>query len=162
MTTKPALLLVSANKTPRFEDYKVPLYTKELHNPGWITHIRGDEWRDELNKLVSPPEINFAGKYFICAHSCGTGCSYYTLTDLSSGRELEVLDKLKTMGPRQKTRNKDKYFIELMSRPNSKMLVVQYQSELNQRKPECWERVYLFEGERLQPITNIRRRCRKL
>ncbi len=47
---------------PRFEDYKVPVYKGAIHRPEWIRHIGGDEWRDNLGKLVDAPEVNFAGK----------------------------------------------------------------------------------------------------
>ena len=79
---------LAAQSWPRFKDYEVPLYKSAIHRPKWIRHVKGDEWRDDLNKLVDPPEVNFAGKYFVAGHSCGTGCRYYTMTDLASGREL--------------------------------------------------------------------------
>src|SRR5438128_1660159 len=81
---------------PRFEEYRVPLYRGAIHRPKWIHHGSTGEWRDRLEKLVDEPEINFAGKYFIAIHSCGTGCAYYTLTDLSSGRDLNLLDDFST------------------------------------------------------------------
>ena len=79
---------LAAQSSPRFEDYQVAVSTGTIHQPKWIRHIGGDEWRDDMGKLVDPPEINFAGKYFVAVHSCGTGCRYYTMTDLSSGRAL--------------------------------------------------------------------------
>ncbi|HEV8525600.1 MAG TPA: hypothetical protein VGQ71_13975, partial [Terriglobales bacterium] len=79
-----------ADVLPQFEDYEVPLYRGAIHPPKWIRHVAGDEWRDDLGKTVDPPEVNFAGRYFIAMHSCGTGCRYYTLTDLSSSRDIEV------------------------------------------------------------------------
>src|SRR5437763_8013908 len=89
---------------PRFEDYKAPVYRASAHPPKWIRH-NGNEWRDNLGKLVESPQINFAGKYFIAVHSCGTGCRYFTLTDLSSGRDLKVLDIFATAEPPPKTRD---------------------------------------------------------
>ena len=76
--------------TPRFEDYAVAVYTGRIQRPKWIHPGPSGEWRDKLGKLVEPPEINFAGKYFVAVHSCGTSCRYYTMTDLSSGRELNI------------------------------------------------------------------------
>jgi hypothetical protein len=87
--TLPAPL--TAQSSPRFEDYEVAVYTGAIHRPKWIRHVGSDEWRDNIGKLVEPAEVNFAGKYFVAVHSCGTGCRYYTMTDLSSGRELNLL-----------------------------------------------------------------------
>jgi len=89
---------------PRFEDYQVPVYHGATRPPKWARHIDG-VWRDNLNKLVEPPQVNFAGKYCIAVHSCGTGCRYYTLTDLSSGRDLKVLDRFAAAEPPPKTRD---------------------------------------------------------
>jgi len=112
-----------AQVLPRFEDYAVAPYRGQIHAPKWIRHVGGDEWRDNLGKLVDPPEINFAGKYFIAVHSCGTGYRYYTLTDLSSGRALDVLNDFATTEPPPKTRDGHQYIADLISRANSKMLV---------------------------------------
>ncbi len=68
---------------PRFEDYEVSLHRGKTHLPKWIRRVSEGEWRDDLGKLVESPQVNFAGKYFVAAHSCGTGCRYYTMTDLS-------------------------------------------------------------------------------
>jgi hypothetical protein len=146
---------------PRFEDYEVSPYREAIRPPKWIRHVGDDEWRDNLGKLVEPPEINFAGKYFVAVHSCGTGCRYYTLTDLSSGRDLDVLDMFATAEPPPKTREGHEYMTELFSRPYSKMLVAQYHVELRQGSQECRERAFLFEDGRLKPITSTRRGCRE-
>jgi len=151
-----------ADALPRFEDYEVSVYLGAIHPPKWIRRVASDEWRDDLGKLVEPPEINFAGKYFLAVHSCGTGCRYYTLTDLSSGRDLDVLRDFDTVEPLPKTRDGHEYMTELFSRPNSRMLVAQYHVKLSQGSEECRERAFLFEDEKLKSITNTRRVCRRL
>jgi hypothetical protein len=146
---------------PQFKEYEVPLYKGEIRQPKWIRHVEGDMWRDELEKSVDPPEINFAGRYFVAVHSCGTSCRYYTLTDLSSGRDLDLLNQFATAEPPPKTQDGHEYMTILFSRPNSRMLVAQYHLELGQAKEECRERVFLLEKERLKPITKTRRECRE-
>jgi hypothetical protein len=146
---------------PQFEDYGSPLYRGALHPPRWIHHD-GGEWRDDLDKLVGPPEVNFAGKYFLAVHSCGTGCRYYTLTDLSTGRDIPLPDELNTGDPPPRTAEGQEYWIELFSRPDSRMLIEQDHIDLGQQKEGCRERVFLLEGKKLRPLASIPRGCRKL
>lgn len=148
-----------AQVVPRFEEYPVALYSGAIHAPKWIRQADSGEWRDNLDKLVEPPEINFAGKYFIADHSCGTGCRYYTMTDLSSGRDLNVLKEFAAAEPPPKTRDGYKYITDLIIRASSKMLVAQYHVELRGRNEECRERTFIFERERLAAISKIRRTC---
>ena len=137
-------LHATALSAPTFEDYKVAVYTGEMHWPKWTRRVGDNEWRDELDKLVEPPEINFAGKYFVAVHSCGTSCRYYTMTDLSSGRELNVL---KNFGA-----------ADLLTRPNSRLLVAQYYVN-SLHGEECRERAFLFDGKLITPLTKTRRTC---
>ena len=158
--TAPTAIPLLADEIPRFEDYEVPLYRGPIHPPKWIHHGTGGEWRDKLEKLVEPPEINFAGKYFIAVHSCGTGCRYYTLTDLSSDSDLNLLESFTTAEPVPKTRDGHEYMTELFSRPNSRMLVAQYDVDVRREKHQCRERVFLFKDKKLEPITKTRHGCR--
>ena len=137
-------LHATAQSAPTFEDYKVAVYTGEMHWPKWTRRVGDNEWRDELDKLVEPPEINFAGKYFVAVHSCGTSCRYYTMTDLSSGRELNVL---KNFGA-----------ADLLTRANSRLLVAQYYVNSSHGE-ECRERAFLFDGKLITPLTKTRRTC---
>lgn len=156
LTSAPLL----AEALPRFEDYPASPYRGVIHRPKWIRHGSSGEWRDDVGKLVDDPEINFAGRYFICVHICGTGCRYYTLTDLSSGHDLDMLEVFATAEPTPKTRDGREYLTELFSRPDSRMLVAQYHIGLPQEE-ECRERIFLFDSGKLKPITGTRRGCRK-
>ena len=151
-------LQVTCQTSPRFEDYEVAIYRGAIHSPKWIRRAADADWRDELGKLVEPPEINFAGKYFISVHSCGTGCRYYTLTDLSSGRELDLLKDLGATEPPRTTRKGYPYVTDLVTRANSKLLVAQFRVE-TPRGEECRERAFILEAEKLTPVTNTRRSC---
>jgi hypothetical protein len=148
----------ASQSASRFEEYKVPVYKGAIHRPKWIRHVRGDEWRDNLGKLVDPPEVNFAGKYFVVVHSCGTGCRYYTMTDLSSGRALDLLKDFGAAEPAPKTRDGYPYVTDLITRANSKLLVAQYHVELGSGE-ECRERAFVFDGEKITPVTNTQRTC---
>ncbi len=148
---------LAAQSSPRFKDYEVPVYTGAIHRPKWIRRVSGDEWRDNLGKLVEPPEVNFAGKYFISVHSCGTGCRYYTMTDLSSGRELNLLKDFGAAEPPPTTREGYPY-TDLITRANSKLLVAQYRVE-SPRGEECRERAFVLVGDKLTPIIGTQRTC---
>src|SRR5262245_59038243 len=104
---------LAAQPWPRFEDYPAGTYTGTIHQPKWIRQVTATEWRDDLGKLVEPPEINFAGKCFVTVHSCGTDCRYYTMTDLSSGRELDLLKEFGSGEPSPKTRDGHPYIADL-------------------------------------------------
>ena len=151
-------LHATAQSAPRFEDYTVAVYTGTMQWPKWIRRVGDDEWRDELNKLVEPPVVNFAGKYFVAVHSCGTGCRYYTMTDLSSGRELNLLKDFGAAEAPPKTREGYPYVTDLLTRANSKLLVAQYHVN-SSRGEECRERAFLFDGKLIIPLTNTRQTC---
>jgi len=149
------------NVSTRFEDHAVSPYQGYVHLPHWIQHGSESDWRDEMGKRVDPPEVNFAGKYFVAAHSCGTGCRYYTLTDLSSGRELDLLDRFTTSEPPPKTLDGHEYLTILHFRPDSKMLVAQYHIDTLTAHEQCRERAFLLMNRKLSSITKTARSCSK-
>ena len=141
----------------RFEDYQVAVYRGTIHRPKWLRRV-DDVWRDDLNKMVEPPEVNFAGKYFVAVHSCGTECRYYTMTDLSSARELNLLESFATAEPQPQTREGYPYLTQLVTRPDSKLLVAQYYI----KAPEgqiCRERSFVFAAGKITPVTGTRPTC---
>ena len=151
-------LQLTSQTSPRFEDYEVVIYRGTIHKPKWIRRVAEDEWRDELGKLVESPAVNFAGKYFVSVHSCGTGCRYYTMTDLTSGRELDLLKNFAAPEPPPKTRDGYPYVTDLLTRANSKLVVAQFHID-SSRGEECRERAFILEGEKLKPITDTCRSC---
>jgi hypothetical protein len=153
-------LQLTGQTPPRFEDYEVVIYRGTIHGPKWIRRVADDEWRDEVGKLVAPPEINFAGKYFVALHSCGTGCRHYTMTDLSSGKELDLLKDFGAAESPPKTRDGHPYITDLLTRANSRLLVAQFRVE-SPRGEECRERAFILEGVKITPVTNTRRSCTK-
>jgi hypothetical protein len=147
---------------PSFEAYGVPLYNGQIHLPKWIQREDDGSWQDDLGKLVAQPEVNFAGKYFMAVHSCGTGCRFYTLTDLSSGRERDLLTPFATAEPPPKTADGHEYLTVLHGRPHSRMLVAQDYVQTTNNTEECRERVSLLENERLVEVRSVARGCREI
>ena len=79
-----------------------------------------------MGKAVARPEINFAGKYYVGIHSCGTGCRYYSLTDLSTGADLTALRIFASAEPLPVTRDGYPYVTYLEFRSDSRMLIAHY------------------------------------
>src|SRR5690606_27475864 len=76
-----------------FSNYRTPLFFGPIANLKGYTQDNSGIWRDEIGKRVSKPSINYAGKYFISLHSCGGSCRYYTMSDMSNGKDLDILDR---------------------------------------------------------------------
>jgi hypothetical protein len=157
---------LSAQSLPDFNDYPVVIFSGQIKLPKWIHRAKSDphEWRDDLDKLMEEPGVNFAGHYYLATHSCGTQCGYYTLTDLSNARENQrIVDQFAFAEPPPMTRDGYPYWTDLFFRPNSKLLIAQF--KLDKSDPsdkECRERSFIFEDGALKPITGTRRTCRKI
>lgn len=80
------------------------------------------------------------------------------MTDLSDGRELDLLKNFGSSEPPPKTREGYPYVTDVVTRPNSKLLVAQYRIE-SPGGEECRERAFIFDGDKLTPITGTRRTC---
>lgn len=121
---------------PSFEDYSTPVYKGKIKRPKWILYNRQDGWRDSLGKLVESPTVNFSGKYFATVHSCGTGCRYYTVTDLTTGKELDMLRGFGAGEEPPTTKDGLEYRETLYFLPNSRLLIAQYEVYKSD-KTEC-------------------------
>ena len=149
---------------PEFSDYPVKLYSGTLKIPSYYKES-SNGWRDDMGKLVQPPIINFAGKYYLGLHSCGTACRYYTLSNLENGADSNALDIFSNDNvDSKKTSDGLIYVASLISHPNSKMLVAQYHIENSSvAKEECHERSFVLtdDGQKIYPITKKIKFCRE-
>lgn len=122
--------------------------------------MQGGEWRDKQSKLIDRPSVNFAGKYNIVAHSLGTGARYYTLTDLSTGRSLSLLDRFATTEASPKLPNGMHYLFLLGYRKSSHLLRVGFQQvDWVGKAGPCYERYFLLTEKKLLPVRAKRYRC---
>jgi hypothetical protein len=142
---------------PSFADYPANRHPGPWILPKGIRRVGPDEWRNEFGKLVGPPEMNFAGRFHISLNSCGTSCRYFTLTDLSSGKDLDLLAPFDSAEPFPRTKDGRTYVTVLISRPDSNLLIAQYL--IDPEESECRERYFLFENDKLRPITGTQRKC---
>ncbi|QPH90379.1 hypothetical protein [Campylobacter concisus] len=78
----------------KFDKYKVKeVYKGEIKIPNSYKKDEEGKYRDSAGKYVGNQQdfyINFAGKYMIVTHSCGTSCYYRTVEDLSAGESVKV------------------------------------------------------------------------
>lgn len=157
-------LAADGTPAPQFSDYPSKIYSGKSHIPSYYKKS-GDVWRDDMGKAVSSPEVNFAGKYYVGVHSCGTECRYYTLSNLATGQDSNALEMFSSDG-QSPSRTKDgrTYVTNLVTRSDSRMFVAQYHVDESQTKPaECREKVFILseDGKKAMPITDTKIGCHK-
>lgn len=148
---------------PKFSDYIVRVYGGKFNIPSYYVKV-ADVWRDDNGRVVAAPSINFAGKYYVGLHSCGAGCRYYTLSDLMAGKDSRALDMFSSDGGvPSKTSDGRAYITELVTKPDSKLMIARYhvESVANQAE-ECRERFFTLDetGEKVTPVSRTIRSCR--
>ncbi len=148
-----------AGPYPKFQDYPVVRHPGPWFIPKGVRRVSENEWRNDQGKLIDRPTLNFGAKYAASLHSCGTGCRYYTLTDLSTGRDFDTLAPFSSGEPSPMTKDGYLYVTDLVTRAGSNMLVAQYQVENGTVGGECRERIFVLENERLRPITETKYGC---
>lgn len=141
---------------PKFTDYPAEIYSGGWMLPSSIKQD-GDMWRDNMGKMVPPPSINTAGKFYIAAHSCGTSCRYYTLTDLSNGRPSQALRLFSSQHASSKSSKIGHVtIVDLITHPESFLVLARSYSETTDRQlPHCLARYFVLsdDGKFIKPIT---------
>ena len=143
---------------PDFTDYQETVFSGEIRIPKEFTVDKDGIWRDSAGKIISMPSINFSGKYFLSTHSCGAGCRYYQLTDLTTGNSIPIMHMFASTDPPAKTSDGYQYTTILFYRPESSMLVAQYEIQKKETL-ECRERLFVLKEMKLKQITETRRYC---
>lgn len=132
-----------------FKKYLVNVYQGEIIPPKGYTQKNGI-WFDDLGKAVNPPVINFSGKYNIGLHSCGYGCRYYTLTNLADGKDFS--DALENFASSPENNTKEHYFIELLSKFDSSLLLARYYKTLDSEDyQDCY---FIFKNNKIEKAKN--------
>lgn len=143
---------------PKFQDYPAAKHSGPWFVPKGAHRVGENEWRDDHGKPIDRPTLNFGAKYSVSLRSCGSGCRYYTLTDLSTGREFDTLAPFASGEPAPMTTEGYLYVTDLVTRAGSNMLAPQYQVD-NGTGGECRERIFVLQNDRLQPITETKHGC---
>jgi hypothetical protein len=103
----------------QFEQFPVKIYEGPIKIPEDLYKDSDGMWRDALGKWVSPPDVNFDGEYYLAAHSCGTGCRYYQLTNLRTGSDIRQVSMFDAGDPPPQTRDGHTYVPVLIFKPDS-------------------------------------------
>lgn len=87
-----APLTVRAEKVPRFEDYKVtPVKFTEAKSVDLNSHPKAKMMRTRLREAFKKP-ADFAQKYVVMQHGCGTQCMVSWVINKETGKVFEPID----------------------------------------------------------------------
>ena len=127
------LALADEKLEAEFDEYKVKeVYKGEIKIPKSYKKDEEGLYRDKFGKFVSNQQdfyINFAGKYMIVTHSCGTSCYYRTVEDLSVGKSVKIegMDKFDNTETRPLFKDSEMGgFAKLYTREDSDLLMARY------------------------------------
>lgn len=170
-----ALLLAKTGNCqarPSFEDYPVKeIYTGKFHLPDDLTTettvdpigkmFEDITWRNEFGKRINPPELNFAGKYYLFINSLGALAHYYRMIDLSTGKYVSntnIFDSSETHYMR--TKKGYRCLTSLFTKPDSRLVLARCIDDRLIDNPDCEIRYFLLDKNgKFRPLTKKRYAC---
>lgn len=109
--------------------------------------------RDAAYKMVDVT-LNFAGKYSIVRHSCGAGCMYITLIDLSSGNEdYDLFSKFSLNEINTFQIDGEKYITYPVSVKESYGVIMKYIPDIDGNL--CYEQKFILQNNKLVEYSKI-------
>jgi hypothetical protein len=150
-------------KAFRFDQFPVNTYQGHLKIPRWFHGQPGGMGYDERGKLADWPHVTFAGEYYLAVHSCGTCCGYYTLNNLRTGREVTQIGMFDAGDTPPVTKDGHTYLPYLIFKPDSKLLIVQYELDLctQTENNQCRQRYFVFKDGKITAISKTFPSCTK-
>lgn len=144
----------------QFDQYPAEIYKGPMHTPSGLRNIDGS-WRDESGKIVKPPEVNFAGEYYLAAHSCGVDCRYYQLSNLRTGTDIEEISRFSTGEMPPKTEDGHSYLTILHYQPDSRLIIAEYLLDFDSKDANvsCRQQYLVLEGDKIRPLSQVYRFC---
>lgn len=138
--------LINANDLlEEFNKYSTKIYQGEYKIPKDYQCNNG-ECRDINNKIVDL-SINFGGKYAIIAHSCGTGCRFYSMLNMENGEDnFKILSQFNTTPDLDGKDTID----DLLSKSDSRLLVVRTISDT-----DCKQKKFLLDNNALKLLSQL-------
>jgi hypothetical protein len=146
---------------PQFNHFPVDLYHGHNKIPREFHKDTDGLWLDESGKPASAPRVNFAGEYYLAAHSCGTCCRYYTLNNLRTGGEIGQVSMFNASEPTPTTKDGHTYVPILFFKPDSRLLIVQYEFDLCTpvEHNKCRQRDFVFDDGRFRSLSKTLQSC---
>ncbi len=146
---------------PQFNQFPVGVYHGHNKIPREFRRDTDGLWIDDSGKPAITPRVNFAGEYFLAAHSCGTCCRSYTLSNLRTGGEIRRVSMFDASEPPPTTRDGHTYLPILFFKPDSRLLIVQYQYDLCTpvEHKKCRQREFVFEDGRFRSLSKNLQSC---
>jgi hypothetical protein len=146
----------------QFSQFPIDVYLGHLKIPREFHKDRDGSWVDESGKGFFAPRVNFAGEYYLTAHSCGTCCRYYTLSNLRTGAEIDQIRMFDAGDPTPTTKDGRTFVPILFFKPDSRLLIVQYELDLctvpvKQRR--CRQRYFILKDGRFEAISKTFQFC---
>jgi len=155
--------LVAQNEARAFQSNQFPadVYRGHLKIPREFHKTQEGLWVDESGKPAFAPRVNFAGEYYLTAHSCGTCCRYYTLNNLRTGGEIGQVSMFDAGDRTPTTKDGHTYVPILFFKPDSRLLIVQYELDLCTpvERNQCRQRYFVFENGRFRSISRTLPSC---
>lgn len=109
---------------------------------------------NDINKAVDLT-INYNGKYAIVRNSCGTGCMYLTLVDVSNGKVDENIfadyniNEITAMEI-----NGERYISIPLSKKESRGIIMKYKPA-DSADETCYEQKFIIENGTLKELSEI-------
>ena len=107
-------------------------------------------------------KVNYGGRYSIAVNSCGIGCRYYTMRDMATGQDLNWLARFASAEPRPRTKDGYEYISMLYSKPDSSLLVAQFEVSMPSGKTECWEQFFVPNGGAMKSTGPVTKSCSRV
>jgi hypothetical protein len=148
-------------REPQFNQFPVDVYHGHNKIPREFHKDKDGLWLDESGKPASAPRVNFAGEYYLAAHSCGTCCRYYTLSNLRTGGEISQISMFDAGEPTPTTKDGHTYIPILFFKPDSRLLIVQYEFDLCTpvEHNKCRQRDFVFEDGHFRSLSKTLQPC---
>lgn len=146
---------------PQFNQFPVDVYHGHIKIPRAFHQDPEGSWWDEAGKPAFAPHVNFAGEYYLTGHSCGTCCRYYSLNNLRVGSGISQVGMFDAGEPSPETKDGHTYIPILYFKPDSRLLIVQYEFDLctSEAHNKCRQRYFVFEDGRFRSLSKTLQSC---